>query len=146
MRNIENPVVLVVGNPVKGFKFFGPWPEADNVDGAKYAREQHLENHGEDYWEAPLRDLLDLTPADDDRLDDIRPPAMTKRVFGFGVAEGDLDELVHEVASRLASEANNGGVAAQVAFLLEHLSPENVLDEAKRIGDENTTAAGPAGR
>lgn len=36
-----------------------------------------------------------------------------------GVTSDDLDELVHHAASRIASDANNGGLPAQVRFLLE---------------------------
>lgn len=33
-------------------------------------------------------------------------------------SESDLDDLVHDVASSLASNANNGGIDGQVAFLV----------------------------
>jgi len=46
------------------------------------------------------------------------------------VTEGTdaLDDLVHEAASRMASEINNAGTDAQLGFLLEHLGKEGVRD------------------
>jgi hypothetical protein len=43
-----------------------------------------------------------------------------------------LDEMVHDAASCLATEANNGGLEAQVAFLLEHgQTAETILEQAQ---------------
>ena len=37
---------------------------------------------------------------------------------GLGLEAGDLDDLVHDAYSRLASETNNNGLVAQVRFLV----------------------------
>ncbi len=41
----------------------------------------------------------------------------------------DLDDVVHDIASSLASDANNGGIGAQLDFLFEHgwNPPEHLL-------------------
>jgi hypothetical protein len=132
MGKIDNPVVFITGNPVDGFRFHGPWPE-DDPNEALYSRGLVQEADGKEWWTAPLGNLLDLEPVHPDDLDG-RPADVTKRVLAFGVTDSDLDDLVHDVASALASDANNGGVAGQVAFLLGHLSPDEVLAEAKKIG------------
>jgi hypothetical protein len=38
---------------------------------------------------------------------------------GLGLEAGDLDDLVHDVYSKQASEVNNGGLDSQVRFLIE---------------------------
>jgi hypothetical protein len=45
----------------------------------------------------------------------------------------DLDDVVHDIASSLASDANNGGIGAQLDFLFEHgwNPPEHLLREAR---------------
>lgn len=40
----------------------------------------------------------------------------------------ELDELVHDVASSLASDANNSGVEGQVAFLLKNGCEKDLLE------------------
>ena len=48
---------------------------------------------------------------------------------GNGTEGSDaLDDLVHETASRMASEVNNAGTDAQLGFLLERLGKESVRD------------------
>jgi hypothetical protein len=54
---------------------------------------------------------------------------------GKGTAEtAALDDLVHEAASRLASDVNNAGTVAQLEFLLEHLGAEGIRDIEKALG------------
>jgi hypothetical protein len=58
---------------------------------------------------------------------------LVARAEDAGVSDLDLDEAVHEVASRLASEVNNGGVRSQVAFLVDRVGVEAagaLIDEA----------------
>ncbi len=45
----------------------------------------------------------------------------------------DLDDVVHDIASILASDANNDGIGAQLDFLLDHgwNPPEHLLREGK---------------
>ena len=47
--------------------------------------------------------------------------------------DADLDDVVHDIASILASDANNDGIGAQLDFLLEHgwNPPEHLLREPK---------------
>lgn len=41
-----------------------------------------------------------------------------------------LDEITHDAANDAASAANNGGLEAQVEFLLAHgYAPEEILDQ-----------------
>ncbi len=47
-----------------------------------------------------------------------------------GVNDGHLDELVHDAASNMASVVNNCGLAEQVSFLCEEMSPQEVLEAA----------------
>ena len=44
----------------------------------------------------------------------------------------ELDDVVHDIASSLASDANNGGIGTQIDFLFEHgwNPPEHLLREA----------------
>ena len=48
------------------------------------------------------------------------------------VAE-DLDELTHEVASKIASSCNNAGVAEQIGFLVRELGPVESVKAVKGI-------------
>lgn len=50
--------------------------------------------------------------------------------------EGVLDELVHDTASRLATDANNGGWQSQVEFLLNNYggTPEDIINYLKEYG------------
>jgi hypothetical protein len=45
----------------------------------------------------------------------------------------DLDDVVHDIASSFAADANNDGIGAQLDFLLEHgwNAPEHLLRESK---------------
>lgn len=47
-----------------------------------------------------------------------------------GVKDGHLDGLVHDAATRKACAVNNCGLAEQVAFLCEGMSPQDVLEAA----------------
>lgn len=50
-----------------------------------------------------------------------------------GVEAEDLDEAVHDVASTIASEINNAGLAAQVEFLLSNGIPAaRIIEDAKK--------------
>ena len=46
-----------------------------------------------------------------------------------GFSEADLDTLVDSVVSRRASDLNNAGIEAQVAFLVEHGFDEASIQE-----------------
>ena len=48
----------------------------------------------------------------------------------------DLDDVVHDAVSSTASAVNNGGLSAQIAFLIEQLGTE----ETKRLIEEATNS------
>lgn len=48
-----------------------------------------------------------------------------------------LDELTHELASREASDINNGGAEKQVEFISKHLGDEGARAAIKEIIEEN---------
>jgi hypothetical protein len=54
----------------------------------------------------------------------VEDPTLSRAVAiaaDFPAADGDeLDEMVHDHASRIGTEVNNNGVGAQIAYLLEH--------------------------
>jgi hypothetical protein len=49
---------------------------------------------------------------------------LVQPVAQHGLDAGLLEDLAHDAASRAASDTNNSGIEAQVAFLVEHLSAE----------------------
>lgn len=124
--DIKDPRIVITGNPIDGFTFYGPTPLEDSEDGYREARTRLLEERGDEWWLAELQPLSDLDPIDGDRSgpvypSDVQHTELVQRVTQRGLGDGDLDELVHDAASRAASEANNGGVEAQVAFLIARL-------------------------
>jgi len=46
-----------------------------------------------------------------------------------GMDEDTLDEVVHDIASEIATDVNNGGIEAQIAFIIEKQGPagENTI-------------------
>ncbi|WP_329431317.1 hypothetical protein OG339_47975 (plasmid) [Streptosporangium sp. NBC_01495] len=55
----------------------------------------------------------------------------------LGIIEEDLDEDVHDIASRKASNINNGGVEEQLTYLLRHLG----FSEVRKLLDERAPQA-----
>ena len=53
-------------------------------------------------------------------------------VKDLGILDEDLDDWVHDVASEIASNVNNGGVAKQVDFLFEHIPTDSLVNCLKR--------------
>lgn len=51
----------------------------------------------------------------------------------LGSDDIDLDDLVHDTASLQATAANNGGVQAQIEYLLHHLSANEVSSAIERM-------------
>jgi hypothetical protein len=127
---VADPQVLIVGDLVDGFRFFGPAPGADTADSYHAARTARLDAEGEPWCLAELRPMSDLRPVDGDD----RPPVpaqsaadvLAERADALGLGDGDLDDVVHEVASR-ASTVNNSGrtgrtdAGTAVDALYEHL-------------------------
>lgn len=56
---------------------------------------------------------------------------LIKSLMAKGMESSHLDDLVHTAASNLASDANNGGMEAQVNFLMDTcgLSSEDITKE-----------------
>jgi hypothetical protein len=54
---------------------------------------------------------------------------LKKILFNNGIESSSLDETVHDAASCMASEANNGGIDGQLAFLLDtcNWNPQDIL-------------------
>jgi hypothetical protein len=126
---IDDPRIVVTGNPVGGFAFYGPTPLADSVDSYREARTRLLDEVGEEWWLAKLRPISDLAPVDGDRSGpiypgDVRRADLVRHVAQRGLGDDALDDLVHDAASHAASDINNRGVEAQMAFLVEHLGAE----------------------
>jgi hypothetical protein len=89
---------------------------------------RYLAQHGVPTW----------VPAGADGLDDRQAEAirLTTLAASLGVSDLDLDEHVHDLASRPASDINNGGLADQIAYIVRTAGPA----EAERI----IRAAAPA--
>ena len=57
---------------------------------------------------------------------------LAERAASAGLQPEDLDELVHELASGVAADVNNGGLEEQARYLVERLGAEHAerqLDE-----------------
>lgn len=44
---------------------------------------------------------------------------LKKKIFDAGLESCHLDDIVHEAASQLGSDANNGGLDGQIEFLTD---------------------------
>lgn len=51
----------------------------------------------------------------------------------LGVEDEQLDELVHDEYSRMASARNNEGRDSQMAFLLERWTADSLREELRRL-------------
>ena len=66
---------------------------------------------------------------------------------GLGLGPSDLDDLVHDVCSRQASEVNNGGLGSQVRFLAETYGTghaRSLLGDLRPTAARRDSAAAPA--
>lgn len=52
---------------------------------------------------------------------------IVERILNSGGESAHLDDLVHETASVMASNINNGGLEEQVEYLLEQGIPEESI-------------------
>jgi hypothetical protein len=64
-----------------------------------------------------------------DTLDQAGVDRLTELADRLGASELDLDEDVHDLASQIASEVNNSGLAGQIAYLVREAGPA----EAERM-------------
>lgn len=67
---------------------------------------------------------------------DVTDDELARVARSGGLSAADLDDAVHDAASRTASDVNNGGLAAQVAFLRSQYG----LTETLRCLEALTTA------
>ena len=58
---------------------------------------------------------------------------LARLVTDLGLADEDLDEVVHDVASGIASEVNNGGVSSQIEYLVGQLGREESEKSLRRL-------------
>jgi hypothetical protein len=66
---------------------------------------------------------------------------------GLGLAAADLDGLVHDAYSKLASEVNNSGLGSQITFLIESYGTGGAVSLLSGLRPEaarRTSAAGTA--
>jgi hypothetical protein len=56
---------------------------------------------------------------------------MTKDEAIAKVSEGALDSAVHDAKSREASDINNGGVGAQLEYLSQFMTYDEIINEAE---------------
>lgn len=47
-----------------------------------------------------------------------------------GIEASSLDDIIHDAASKQATDANNGGIEGQINYLLDtcEWTPQNILD------------------
>lgn len=56
---------------------------------------------------------------------------VVERLTAAGKGSEDLDDLVHDLASGVASDVNNEGLESQVEWLLEHgMTGEQIVKQA----------------
>jgi hypothetical protein len=121
-EGIQNPHILIVGDPVDGFEYYGAAP-GDDPDGYLYSRQRALEDGGEECWLAKLNPLHELRPVDQDDVP-ARPGTSVDLLDEFeatGLDDIDLMDLVQDVADKAASAVNNGGRVRQFAYLVEQM-------------------------
>lgn len=128
---IVEPRVVITGNPVDGFTFYGPSPLEDTDDGYRDARTRRLELDGDEWWLAPLRPLSDLVPLDGDD----RPP------MPVTTAEPFVDD---RRAKFLRATAELRALDAEAACLREeahHTGEPNGLSAVLRQAEDLTRVA-----
>jgi hypothetical protein len=124
-------------------------PDAPEEDAcAEYAEESRLSEAtaGRD-WDgcrttgASGRWSLRVEAADDERA--AVAGRLADKAASAGLEPEDLDETVHDVASSVAADANNGGLEEQLAYLVEGLGAEHaerqiddLIEEHKGRGEE----------
>ncbi len=76
---VDDPRVLIVGDPVGGFAYYGPSPHDSD---SREARTRLIEeNNGGDWWLAPLRPVSDLAPVDGEEHDEPDPIEVKREQF-----------------------------------------------------------------
>ena len=86
----------------------------------------------------------DLLPVD--RADTSGRDAAMDRLVGKAQAADlspeDLDETVHELAASIAADINNGGLDAQIGYLVEQMGIQGTQQQLDRLIEEKTPSTG----
>ena len=65
---------------------------------------------------------------DDEEVEEEMEDIIASSVRKKGFDSSDLDEVIHEVASKAASDINNSGLEEQIAFLIDNgWTQENII-------------------
>ncbi|MFF5265012.1 hypothetical protein ACFY4C_39350 [Actinomadura viridis] len=75
-------------------------------------------------YEELTDESFDAYPTDEQIKDVLNADELVALAEGIGLTPEDLDEAVHETASKRASEVNNGGLAAQIDYLVDAFGPK----------------------
>jgi hypothetical protein len=100
---------------------------------AQELSQQWLAEHGLPV--CPKCDIdMELQPEAKQDADQQQPEVdrLVEKCDAAGLKSEDLDDLVHELASNIASDTNNGGVEEQIRYLLKEIGAQAVekqLDE-----------------
>ena len=68
--------------------------------------------------------------------DDAAVGRLTDKAEAAGLQPEDLDELVHELASSIASDINNSGLDGQVAYLVKEMGAQQVEKQIDGLIEE----------
>ena len=93
-----------------------------------------IAEHGNPYCPDCDFEML-LVPLDDE------VGRLTQKASAAGLEDEDLDETAHELAARIAAEINNGGLEAQIGYLVEHLGPPGAETQLDQLSAEKTEPA-----
>ena len=58
---------------------------------------------------------------------------LTAKARSAGLQPEDLDETVHDLTSSTASDINNGGLDAQVRYLVKEMGPEEAERQVGKL-------------
>jgi hypothetical protein len=122
-EGIKDPTIMVVGNPVDGFEYFGP-ADGNDPDGYLFARQRALEDDSQDYWLAKLQPLESLYPIDGHDDVPARTGTATDLLDEFECTDLDdcaVMDLVQDTADKARSEINQKGRVEQFAYLVGQL-------------------------
>ena len=59
-----------------------------------------------------------------------------EKAASAGLQPEDIDEMVHELASSFAADANNGGLDEQVKYLVEGLGAQHTEQQIDELIEE----------
>ena len=77
---------------------------------------------------------MDLQPEADDF--DAVVERLTNKADSAGLQPEDLDEMVHEMASSIASDVNNEGVDGQIRYLVKEMGAQHAEKQLDELIEE----------